>query len=121
MDKAQAIYSFWSGFELPAYDENRVPEDAPLPRITYETADDSFGNELALTASLWYQSFSWEEITKKATEISKAITMGGKCIRTDGGAIWIKRGTPFAQRTEGTSDSVRRIVINISVEFFEQD
>lgn len=121
MDKAQALYNFWAGFELPAYDENRVPEGAELPRITYETALDNFGNEIGLTASLWYKSMGWAEITQKAAEIASKISSGGIIVKTDEGALWIKRGTPFAQRMEGSDDSTRRIVINISAEFFEQD
>lgn len=121
MDKAQALYNFWAGFDLPAYDENRVPEDATFPRITYETAVDNFGNEIGLTASLWYKSMSWEEISRKASEIASKISMGGIILKTDDGALWIKRGTPYAQRMEGSDDSTRRIVINISAEFFEQD
>ena len=121
MDKEQALYNFWSGFTIPAYDENRVPEDAPFPRLTYETATDSFGNDVPLTASLWYYSTSWVDITKKAQEISEAIGMGGKIIRTDNGALWLKRESPFAQRFGDNNDSVRRIVLNVSAEFFEQN
>lgn len=121
MDKEQALYSFWAGFGIPAYDENRVPEDAPLPRITYETVVDNFGNEVALTATIWYNSMSWAEITQKSKEIADKITMGGLIIKTDDGALWLKRGTPFAQREQGTSDSIRRIIINISAEYFEQN
>lgn len=121
MDKEQTLYSFWAGFNTPAYDETRVPEDAPFPRITYETGVDSFGAEVALTASLWYYSTSWADITRKTHEISSAISMGGKVIRTDDGALWIKRGTPFAQRFADNNDSIRRMVLNISVEYFEQN
>lgn len=121
MDKAQALYNFWAGFSLPAYDENRVPEDAAFPRITYETNTDSFGAEIPLAASLWYKSTSWAEITQKAAEISRYIGMGGKIINIDGGALWIKRGSPFAQRTSGENDSIRKIALNISAEFFTED
>lgn len=119
MDSAQVLNAFWSGFDLPAYDENRVPDDAALPRITYETADDSFGNEVALSASLWYYGPSWKDITNKSLEIKQAISRGGKMIKTDTGAVWIKRGTPFAQRMGDDNDMLRRIVINISAEFIE--
>jgi len=121
MDKAQALYNFWAGFSLPAYDESVVPEDAPFPRVTYETNTDSFGTEIALTASLWYKSTSWAEITRKAAEISHYIGMGGKIINIDGGALWIKRASPFAQRFADENDSIRRIVLNISAEFFAED
>ena len=38
----------------------------------------------------------------------------------DGGAIWIKKANPFAQRlAEADDDMVRRIVINCEYEFIE--
>ena len=121
MDKAQALYSFWSSFDLPAYDETAVPEGAPFPRLTYETATDSFGGEVALTAALWYYSTSWEDISKKSAQIAAYIGMGGKIIKTNDGAIWVKRGTPFGQRMADSNDSLRKIVLNITAEFFTQD
>lgn len=121
MTKDQVLYNFWSGFQLPAYDENFVPEAASMPRITYETGTDSFGTEVALTASLWYYSTSWKDISDKAQEIADSIGRGGKIIGTEGGAVWIKRGTPFAQRFGDSNDALRRIVLNITVEFFTED
>jgi hypothetical protein len=40
----------------------------------------------------------------------------------DGGAVWIKRGSPFAQRIKNTSDDmIKRRYINLSAEFFTED
>lgn len=121
MDKAQALHNFWSSFNLTAYDESTVPTgaDAPdFPYITYNVVSDSFGTEVAAYASLWYKSSSWAAITAKADEISAAIGMGGKLVHFDGGALWIKRGTPFAQRmADGNDDTIRRIYINITLEY----
>ena len=50
MTKAAAIYQFWSGFGLTAYEENTVPEDAVFPYVTYQLVTDSFGREVAATA-----------------------------------------------------------------------
>ena len=119
MTSAEVLFDFWSSFDLPAYDETSVPAKTPLPYITYETADDAFGNEVALSASLWYRDTSWETITLKANEIKEAIGRGGRMLLTDSGAVWLKRGTPFAQRMSDSDDSVRRIVINYTVEFIE--
>lgn len=127
MTSAEALYNFWAGFGLPAWDETAVPNEkkreeitgAAFPFASYETALDSFGNEVPLAASLWYRSTSWQDITEKAQTIYAAIGRGGKILRTDAGAIWLKRGTPFAQRMSDTDDSIRRIVINCSAEFIE--
>lgn len=120
MNKFQTLHAFWSGFGLKAYDENTVPDGASLPYITYEVADSDLNNEVALTASLWYRSSSWSDITEKEQAISDFITRGGRLIAYDGGAMWIKKSNPWAQRMNEPSDeTIRRIVLNISIEFLD--
>ena len=119
MDKAQAINSFWSSFELKAYEQNSVPDGAELPYITYETATDSIENVLPLTASLWYRTTSWAEASKKADEIARYLTeMYPATMQIDGGRMYITKGTPFAQRMSDTDNTIKRILLNIAVEFF---
>lgn len=118
MDALQTLHNFWSGFELEAYDENTVPDDAPLPYITFEAPLDNFGHPLALTASLWYRDSGWTDITAKEQQISDFITRGGRMIAFDGGAMWIQKASPWAQRmSEPDDDTIRRIVLNLQVEF----
>ena len=118
MTKAAAIYQFWSGFGLTAYEENTVPADADFPYITYQLVTDSFDREVAATASLWYRSESWTAINAKTEEISAHIGLGGKIIKCDGGRIWIKRGQPFAQNMGDESDDlIKRKYLNLTFEF----
>ena len=122
MTKAAAIYQFWSGFGLTAYEENTVPTDAAFPYITYQLITDSFDREIAATASLWYRGESWTAINAKTEEISKHIGRGGKIVRCDDGAIWIKRGSPFAQSMGDESDDlIKRKYITFTAEFFTAD
>ena len=121
MNKIQALNSFWSRFGLIAYDETHVPDYAEMPYITYETVSDSFGNTVAGSASLWYRTESWSEITQKELEIAEVITKGGMLVPYEGGAFWIKRGQPWAQRLADDTDSVRRIILNVELEFLSQD
>ena len=122
MTKASALYNFWSGFGLTAYEENTVPTDATFPYITYQVATDSFGSEVALTASVWYRDTSWVEANAKAEEISRYISRGGKTIPVDGGALWLKRGTPFSQSMgDETDDLIKRKYLNITAEFLTAD
>ena len=122
MTKAAAIYQFWSGFGLTAYEENTVPTDAVFPYITYQLVTDSFDREVAVSASLWYRSESWTAINAKTEEISQKISRGGKIISCDGGAIWLKRGQPFAQNMGDESDDlIKRKYINITAEFMTDD
>lgn len=120
MNKIQTIHSFWSGFDLPAYDENVVPDKAELPYITYEVSDDSFGTPLIQNASIWYRSSSWAEITEKEQEIADYITRGGRMLAYDGGAMWLQKGSPWAQRMADSSDDmIRRIVLTVYIEFLD--
>ena len=122
MTKAAAIYQFWSGFGLTAYEENTVPTDAVFPYITYQLVTDSFYREIPITASLWYRSESWTAINAKTEEINQKISRGGKIISCDDGAIWMKRGQPFAQNMGDESDDlIKRKYINITAEFMTAD
>lgn len=122
MTKAAAIYQFWNSFGLTAYEENSVPDDAAFPYITYQLVTDSFDREIPLTVSLWYRSESWTGINSKTEEISQTISRGGKIISCDGGAIWLKRGHPFAQSMGDESDDlIKRKYLNITAEFMTAD
>ena len=122
MTKAAAIYQFWNSLGLTAYEENSVPDDAAFPYITYQLVTDSFDHEVAATASLWYRSESWTAINAKTEEISQKISRGGKIISCDGGAIWLKRGQPFAQSMGDENDNlIKRKYLNITAEFMTAD
>ena len=119
MTKAAAIYQFWNGFGLTAYEENTVPADAAFPYITYQLVTDSFDREVAVAASLWYRGESWTAINAKTEEISAHIGLGGKIVKCDGGRIWIKRGQPFAQNMGDESDDlIKRKYLNVNIEYF---
>ena len=113
----QEFNKYLSGFNLPVYDENTVPEEASLPRITYSWAEGEIGYDVPITVSLWYRSASWRDITVKALEIYNALGYGGETLKTDDGYMWIKRGSPFSSRMTDVQPDIRRIVINFTVEF----
>ena len=122
MTKAAAIYQFWNSFGLTAYEENTVPTDAAFPYITYQLVTDSFDREIQLAASIWYRSESWTGVNAKTEEISQTISRGGKIISCDSGAIWLKRGQPFAQNMGDESDNlIKRKYLNITAEFITAD
>lgn len=118
MDKAQALHDFWSGFGLPAYDEASIPDNAPLPRITYNVATDSLNNQVSLYANLWYRDTSWKAISQLADTIAERVKGQGYAIKTfDSGYIYIMAGTPFAQRISDPDQDIKRIYINLQAEF----
>lgn len=120
MTALQALDKFWNGFGLVAYDENTVPDNAILPYITYEASKGFFNESIAMSASIWYHSSSWAGVTTKEEQISDFIGRGGRMISFDGGAFWISKGTPWAQRMSDPSDEmIRRVVLNVEVEFIQ--
>lgn len=120
MDKDQALKGFWDSFGWKAYDENSVPDDAEIPRITFSVSTGELDRPVMLTASLWDKSYSWESVTKKSEQISKALRdMYPPTIPFDGGRIYLTPGSPFAQRMgDSHDDSIRRLYINLEAEFF---
>lgn len=121
MDKAQTIHNFWSGFGLPAYDEQTVPDEAVLPYITYDVKTDSIEGMLTLNASIWYKGTSWANVTKKAEEIAEYIVkMRPPTIKLDEGRLYLTKGTPFAQRLSDEDESVRRIYLMVNAEFLTE-
>lgn len=116
-NKWTALDTFWGRFGIPAYDENTVPDGATMPYITYQASITEFDEKIQLTASLWYYSTLWNEISQKASEI-EAFIGGGHSEPYTGGRLWITKEYPFAQRmSEPGSSMTRRIVMLIGVEF----
>lgn len=119
MNKMQVIHAFWSSFGLKAYDETSVPDEAVLPYITYDVSSNDLNNAVIQTASIWYRDTSWEAVTQKEMQIADAIGKGGVILPYDGGAAWIVKASPWAQRVADADDSIRRIVLNIGIEFLD--
>lgn len=123
MTKAAALHEFFNSFGIPAYTTTSVPEDAVFPWLTYELVTSAWeGGEVSITVNLWYYTESESIPNAKAQEISKAIGLGGKMLRCDGGAIWLKRGSPWCQNLRDEVDPViKRRYINVTAEYFTQD
>lgn len=121
MDREQALHEFWNGFDVPAYDLNTVPESQRevYPRITYEVKVNSFGIPTSLFASIWDKSTGWTRITDMARKVDSRLSEGGQMVTYDGGALWIKKGNPFLQRMGDPDDTIRRILVNVEIEFLE--
>lgn len=119
MDKAQALQRFWESFGIPAYEQTTVPESAKMPYITYSVSTDSLDNVVNMTASVWYHSTSWKDISEKTEQIARYIVgMNPPSIKFDGGRLYIAKGNPFAQRmADPNDDMIRRMYLNIQAEY----
>lgn len=120
MNKQQALYKFWSGFGLNAYEQNNVPYDVIMPYITYNESIGSIGSTVTLTGSLWYFDEDGDrlDIVDKTNEIAEAIGLGGMTVKYDDGMLWVTKGTPFAQAMDDPQDTrIKRMVLNLSAEY----
>ena len=119
MSKASALYSWFSGFGITAYEESNVKSNPTFPYLTYTyTMGDFDSGEVPIIVNLWYRTESNVTIDAKAEQIYDAIGRGGVMIPVSNGAIWLKRGSPFCQALSEPSDAnIRRRYINITAEF----
>ena len=121
MDRWQAQYSFWSGFGIPAYEENSVPtgENRPTyPYLTYQAVMSGFNEDAPVSASIWDRGDSWDTVDRKANDILTALSTGGRVIGYDTGMIWVTADTPFAQSMgDMENDYIKRTVISVVMHF----
>ena len=118
MTPEAAIYRFMAGFGIPAYAESSTPSEAEFPYLTYQLALGEWGaGETNMQVNLWYYGDGETAPNAKARELFVGIGLGGKLLRCDGGALWVKRGSPWSQAvTDPDDDKVRRRLINVSIE-----
>lgn len=119
MTPEAAMQRFWEGFGMPAYAASSVPHDAEYPYLTYDMPVCYWGQgEAAQTVNLWFRTDSEAAPNAKAREIGGAIGPGGVQLRCDGGTVWLKRGSPFAQAVADEDDpKVKRRYLNVSLEY----
>jgi len=116
--KAAAIHQFLSSMGIPAYPSTSVPDDASMPYLTYSLAVGAWDDgETNIPVDLWYRTESEAEPNAKVEEISRKVGLGGTQLACDGGSVWIKRGSPFAQSVQDEDNSVKRRLVNLSAEY----
>ena len=112
---AKALYEFWSSFGLPAYVEDTVPDDANLPYITYRLVVPDWRDSAMTYARVWYRSTSFTAISAKVDEIDAAIGEGIS-IPTNGGAVYLSKGSPFQQYQSMSDDGMLKVIyLNIII------
>ena len=98
MTPEAAVYTFLSSFGIPAYAASSVPDQATFPYLTYDLVLGEWGQpEVNMPVNVWYRTDSEALPNAKVREISQAIGMGGVTLPCDGGMLWVKKGSPWAQ------------------------
>lgn len=119
MTPEAAVYAFLSGFAIPAYASSSVPDQATFPYLTYDLVLGEWNQgEVNMNVNVWYRTESEAVPNAKVREIGSAIGRSGVTVPCDGGLLWLKKGSPWAQSVviDGEDEKVKRRLLNISVE-----
>lgn len=110
---SKTLYSYFNGFGASAFLENTVPVGTPFPYITYTLSYQDEYEDNLVQARLWTKSSSMIQVAdltdKIETNIGNGITIKG----ADGGTIWLKKGSPFAQFITDDDITLKIVYINI--------
>lgn len=119
MTKQEAIQEFFSRFGLPVYSAQAIPDNVTLPYLTHDISTGAWGDgENSITVNLWFYTESEAIPDQKADELSRAFGLGGVVLPCDGGAVWLKRGSPWCQTIkDAEDDKIKGRYINVSAEY----
>lgn len=124
MTPEAAIYRWLCGFGIPVYASTSVPDQQSdlwngFPYISYDLVLGEWGQpEVNMPVNVWYRTDSEAEPNAKVREISRALGIGGVQLQCDGGTLWLKKGSPWAQSlaVEGEEVGIKRRYVNINIE-----
>ena len=120
MTPEAALYQFLNSFDIPAYASTSTPDQAEFPYITYDLVIGEFmETEVNVPVNIWYRTESEAAPNAKVREISHVLARGGVTVQCDGGMLWIKKGSPWAQamEIEGEDEMIKRRYVNINIEY----
>ena len=119
-DEYQAQYQFWSGFGIPAYEENAVPDadDISFPYLTYQAINNQWDESSQIFVNIWTRSTSWEQADTLALAVKSRMENGGATAGFTGGMIWFTPGTSFIQNMGDPEDNmIRRKLLTVHAHF----
>lgn len=88
---AAALKTFFSGFGVPAYAEDSVPDETELPYIAYSQNIPGWSRKASMFVKVWDRTTSNARIMQIADQITAAIGTDGKRIAMPAGGylvIW---------------------------------
>lgn len=115
-ETATALYDFFSGFGIPAYLQDNIPDNAQMPYITYELIEPEPLATALLYFSVWYRDTSVTAICAKADEIKAAIG-NGKSLPTPSGVVYLfrERNSPFGKIINDPNRETKRALFALLI------
>ena len=117
MTEAAVIFAWLGQFGMPVYARGCVPDDAAYPYLVCDLSVGGWNEgEQTQTVDLYDYTTSAAAANAEAREVVAGLGLGGVYLPCDGGAVWLKRGSP-AWLAMDQGDGVRQRRINITAEF----
>lgn len=114
-----ALSGFFSGFDIPAYPEDFIPEKAALPYLTVlPVFPKSWGETAQFHARLWYPSDEGKLPILRETDLIRSALGDGLTIECEGGAILLCAGAPWAQSMDNPAEKYLCTYLNFEVTSF---
>lgn len=119
-ETGKALFSFFNGFGIPAYEENSVPtndatgEPVAPPYITFTQVEPRWDMPGSVSATVWYRSTSLTDVFEKVDEIKKAVGEGLR-IPVEGGCVWLYADSPFAQAQDSGDKDIKAVYLLFGV------
>lgn len=115
---ASALYTFFSGFGIPAYVENYVPESQSFPYLTYQLAKPDWNDRKSIFVRIWYRDTSYKSVTEKVDEIEAAIGQGVTMPCGDG-LIFLTKDATFCQFQPMEEDTIKVAYLSLILQVFK--
>ena len=113
---ARTLYEFFSGFGIPAYVQDNIPDNARMPYITYELIEPEPLSYAYMHASVWYRDTSYNAVSAKCDEIKAAIGRGTSLPTGNGFvALYRENNTPFAQIMSDPNPETKRVLLSMRI------
>lgn len=115
--QAAELKQFFSGFQLPAYSRQNVPDEVTLPYIAYDLVEPRWDQQANMNCQVYYPRDTIEELLTKADEIKAAIGHGLKITMQDGYIMLYLANLQGQQMTDEMTDSV---IISLLINSYHQ-
>lgn len=125
INTAQALNEFWSGFGIPAYMVNTVPDEQPdgkpttMPYITYSIVETEPLEPATHYAQVFFRSTTNAALIAKVDEIKSAIGNGVR-IKCNGGYVVLRPANPYVQLMIDADPAVRYAYINLQINCYHE-
>ena len=103
---AAKLKLFFSGFELPAYTRQNVPDEVEIPYIAYDLVEPRWDRQANMNCQVYYPKKHVEELLTKADEIKAAIGHGIRITMSEGCIVLYLGNQQGQQVTDEMTDSV---------------